>query len=59
MVQQPVQQYSGDHRIAEDLPPFTKAEVTGQDYRATLADAVTGYVKYSPCHDSNEVVANE
>jgi hypothetical protein len=36
VVQQPVEQRGCDHRIAENLPPFGKAAIGGQDHGAAL-----------------------
>ena len=40
MVQQPVEQRGGHDRIAEDLAPFAKAAVGGQDHRGALVTGV-------------------
>jgi hypothetical protein len=40
VVQQPIQQRGGDHGIAEDLTPFRKAAVRGQDHGALFVSGV-------------------
>jgi len=40
VVKQPVKQGSGDHWIAENLAPFGKAAIGGQDHRTALVTCV-------------------
>ena len=40
MVEQPIEQRGGNYRIAEDLTPFGKAAVGGEDHRALLVAGV-------------------
>ena len=40
MVQQAIEQRRGDHRIAEDLAPFSEAAVAGEDHGALFVAGV-------------------
>ena len=40
VVQQPVEQGSGDHGVTEDLGPFTKSPVAGHNHGAALVAGV-------------------
>ena len=58
VVQQPVEQGGGDDGVPEDLTPFGKAAVGGQDHRAALVAGVDQLEQQVPCGGAEREVAD-